>query len=137
MSDRLFLSYIGIAFYTPIIVDCILILRLSAVYPASITPKISRITVLAVPLLCTVARIVCVTLFVREWAILGHQTSAAMAGGAIWPRNPRIIADWSIQLFESFYCSALFLNRLRDHKALSSRMYRQRAYIRLPSYDPD
>lgn len=130
VSDHLFLAYIGIALYTPIVVDCILILRLSAVYPASVTSPTSRMTILSVPLLCTVSRIACVTVFVRRWAVLGSKSTAELASFVIWPRNPVIIADWSIQLFENCYCSMLFLIRLRNHKALNSRMYRDRACIR-------
>ena len=130
VPDHLFLAYIGIALYTPIVVDCILILRLSAVYPASITPSIRRMPILSVPLLCTAARIVCVSFFVHRWAVLGSQSTAEMASNIVWPHNPMIIADWSIQLFENSYCSILFLMRLRGHKVLSSRMYRQRACTR-------
>ncbi|KAF8466302.1 hypothetical protein JB92DRAFT_2021210 [Gautieria morchelliformis] len=127
VDDSLFLSSIGLALYTPIIVDCILILRLSAVYPASVTPRTCRIPILAVPQLCTIARVICVSLFVRQWAIAGLQSSALMASDVVWPQNPLIIADWSIQLFENFYCSTLFLSRLRGHKVFSSRMYRQQS----------
>ena len=127
MSDRLFLAYIGVAFFTPIIVDCVLILRLIAVFPATITPRVTRNAIIAVPFLCTATRITCVTILVRQWAILGYQTSALMAGNVVWRRNSMIIADWSFQLFENIYCSGLFLFRLRGHTALSSRMYRHRA----------
>ncbi|KAF8507820.1 hypothetical protein JB92DRAFT_674988 [Gautieria morchelliformis] len=108
VDDSLFLSSIGLALYTPIIVDCILILRLSAVYPASVTPRTYRIPILAVPQLCTIARVICVSSFVRQWAIAGLQSSALM-------------------LFENFYCSTLFLSHLRGHKVFSSRMYRQQS----------
>ncbi|KAF8508683.1 hypothetical protein JB92DRAFT_2732077, partial [Gautieria morchelliformis] len=129
VDDSLFLSSIGPTLYTPIIVDCILILRLSAVYPASVTPRTYRIPILAIPQLCTIARVICMSSFVRQWTIAGLQSSALMVSDVIWPQNPLIIADWSIQLFENFYCSTLFLSRLRGHKVFSSRTYRQRACI--------
>ncbi|KAF8523653.1 hypothetical protein JB92DRAFT_2704660, partial [Gautieria morchelliformis] len=105
VDDSLFLSSIRLTLYTPIIVDCILILRLSAVYPASVTPRTYRIPILAVPQLCTIARVICVSLFLCQWAIAGLQSSALMVSDVVWPQNPLIIADWSIQLFENFYCS--------------------------------
>ncbi|KAF8513144.1 hypothetical protein BU17DRAFT_53459 [Hysterangium stoloniferum] len=129
VSNRLFLACTGIMMYTPIVVDCILVLRLSAVYPQIITKRSVRMPILAIPIVCTAARAILVTLLIHDWYRLGNQSSAVAASKIIWPRNPLIISDWSIQLFENFYCSVLFMYRLRGHKTFSSRMYRERAML--------
>ncbi|KIJ35697.1 hypothetical protein M422DRAFT_77308, partial [Sphaerobolus stellatus SS14] len=128
VSDLLFLTFVGVVLYTPILVDCILILRLSAVYPSSLTRPLVRIAILLPPILSTAARIACVTFVLHEWSVLSSRgATAEVASRIVWPNNPFIIADWVIQLFENAYSSALFVYRLRARKAFSSRMYRERA----------
>ncbi|KIJ27831.1 hypothetical protein M422DRAFT_215598, partial [Sphaerobolus stellatus SS14] len=129
VSDLLFLTFVGVVLYTPILVDCILILRLSAVYPSSLTRPLVRIAILLPPILSTAARIACVTFVLHEWSVLSSRgATAEVASRIVWPNNPFIIADWVIQLFENAYSSALFVYRLRARKAFSSRMYREQSF---------
>lgn len=70
-----------LCFYTPILVEIILVLRLVAVFPSTIRGRCTLYFVLAFPVLVKIFRVVSVSLVTARWTILLHDTGDFFTAG--------------------------------------------------------
>jgi hypothetical protein len=89
---------------TPILVDSILLLRLIAVYPPSITPTRKFVLILAFPVLAKIVRFTCTTAFLIELVKTADEVGNFFVASEItWARLP-----WSkMELFVATFDNLL------------------------------
>lgn len=116
---------IGVAFavYPPILYDSILLTRLFAIYPPSTTPLVTLAKIFAFPFCVKCARVVVVTLFLNDYIKYGFTAqSLAHQQDDIWYRNPKITAEWVMQMLDNLYSVSFFLYNLRIRTSLVRRV---------------
>lgn len=91
-----------LCFYSPLLVDSILFLRLLAVYPANITPFRTRLTILGIPILIKIARVVSLSLSTEKWISATHTLGSTItAGHVVWGESPYSKITWILQLVDN------------------------------------
>ncbi|KAI0316862.1 hypothetical protein OF83DRAFT_1047825, partial [Amylostereum chailletii] len=127
-NARVFFFEASINAYAPTFVDCILLVRLYAVFPLHSTPRLRFIFVIGVPALLNVGRLVNATVYLVNFGriVFEHRREEIIVGGGgavqIVSRHPTVKIECFLQIFDNLFSSALFLSRLRGHdSALRSR----------------
>ncbi|KAF9262881.1 hypothetical protein L218DRAFT_369166 [Marasmius fiardii PR-910] len=113
MSLVTLLAYLGMLFVMPILMDCILAYRLTAVYPRRTTSK-RLLAVIFVPIVTfKIARLTNIIIFMVIFSrdILG-KTSAVMDFQQLWDHTPYVKIEWIFQILDNCYTSSLFLWQL-------------------------
>ncbi|KAF9448442.1 hypothetical protein P691DRAFT_800828 [Macrolepiota fuliginosa MF-IS2] len=117
VSHGLLTSVVVFSVGSPVFVDSILLLRILAFYPISITPKRTLAAIFAFPLIVKCARlavvVVYVVLFVRKTR---NAPSVFTAAESIWERNPLILSEWTLQMLDNAYASLFFLYRIWEFR---------------------
>ncbi|KAF7346672.1 hypothetical protein MSAN_01804800 [Mycena sanguinolenta] len=97
----------------PVLVDGILLLRINAVYPRAQTPRFTYWFVMGVPILTMVARLLNSAVFLSRFIkTINTRAAAGQALEALAFRLPSIKIEWSLQLFDDIFSSAIFLTRV-------------------------
>jgi len=111
----------GIAFtmlmsFTPFVVECILVLRLIAVFPPKQHPWWKMCLILAIPVITKVVRLVLLALFAQCY--VNNVCSVASISDEIADNDIRfavlyVKTTWFLQLIDNTYVSVIFLWQLR------------------------
>ncbi|KAI6031176.1 hypothetical protein PISMIDRAFT_444960 [Pisolithus microcarpus 441] len=115
----------GVAFalYPPILYDSILLTRLFALYPLGATPSVTLVKIFAFPFCIKCARVIVLTLFFSDYIEYGFTAQAlAQQQNDIWYRNPKITAEWVMQMADNLYSVSLFLYNLHIRTSLVQRV---------------
>ncbi|KAF8844202.1 hypothetical protein BDN67DRAFT_810209 [Paxillus ammoniavirescens] len=102
--------------FTPILVDCILLLRLVAVFPRQRTPRYLWLAIMGVPILIKIARMVNFIFFVvyqtREINNLVKSRTSVGGASILLTVLPNVKIEWIFQVFDDLFSSSLFLWRV-------------------------
>ena len=102
ISQVLYRATVALALLTPVVVDSILLIRVLAFYPHISSTKFRRFGVLALPVLIKSGRLICVALFLHQDALDSRIFgSFLLASAEAWPKNPYIIAEWTLQIVDN------------------------------------
>ncbi|KAI0691630.1 hypothetical protein C8Q76DRAFT_758730 [Earliella scabrosa] len=107
-------------FFIPICVQCILLVRIIAVYPPRTLTVAGWVVIYGTLIVVTIARFVNIALALNIIVDSAHQSSSALVTGQIVWNMPYTKVEWFLQLFYDVFASALFLFRLRSSGALGS-----------------
>ncbi|KZT58880.1 hypothetical protein CALCODRAFT_450940 [Calocera cornea HHB12733] len=120
----------GLAFtllmsFTPFVVECILLLRLIAVFPPKKNPLWKTCLVLAIPVITKVVRLVLLALFAQCYT--NNICSVASISAEIADNDVRfavlyVKTTWFLQLIDNTYVSVVFLWQLRKQAAPKHRI---------------
>ncbi|KAI6120960.1 hypothetical protein EDD16DRAFT_810956 [Pisolithus croceorrhizus] len=117
--ESFYATAVAFAPYPPILYDSILLTRLSALYPFHTTPSVTLVKIFAFPFCVKCARVVVLTLFLIDYVKFGFTAQAlAQHQDDIWYRNPKITAEWVLQMADNLYSVSLFLYNLRIRTSL-------------------
>ncbi|KAF9262882.1 hypothetical protein L218DRAFT_944864 [Marasmius fiardii PR-910] len=116
VPQRMYLALLGMLTIMPILMDCILAYRLTAVYPRQTTSK-GLLAVVFIPIVTfKIARLTNITILL---VILSHGMSPVVNVQQywdhfqqLWDHTPYIKIDWFFQIFDNCYTSLLFLWQL-------------------------
>ncbi|KAI0706021.1 hypothetical protein C8T65DRAFT_652487 [Cerioporus squamosus] len=111
----------GLYFFIPLCVQCILFLRIFAVYPPRTISRLLAIAIYGMLLAMTVARVVNIAIVLKELDDAGRMSANAWAVATAGRHIPSIMAELSMGLVFDTITSSLFLLRLRQGGALKSR----------------
>ncbi|KAF8217224.1 hypothetical protein K438DRAFT_1558570 [Mycena galopus ATCC 62051] len=124
----------------PALIDGILLLRIYAVYPYARTPRLTFYFVMGVPILTMIARLINAAIFLSRFVKTIHaHTDAGEAQEALAFHLPSIKIEWSLQLFDDIFSSAIFLMRVRantmfDHKRTMSQTIKSLFWISVSNF---
>ncbi|KAJ7019184.1 hypothetical protein C8F04DRAFT_1276553 [Mycena alexandri] len=97
----------------PALIDCILLLRISVVYPYSRTSPATFYFVMGVPILTMIARLINAAIFLDRFVkTINTKTAAGEALQALAFHLPSIKIEWVLQVFDDIFSSAIFLSRV-------------------------
>ncbi|KAI5998253.1 hypothetical protein EDD15DRAFT_311454 [Pisolithus albus] len=123
MWKRFYAAGVAFALYPPILYDSILLTRLFAIYPLSTTPSVTLVKIFAFPFCVKCARVVALSLFFNEYIKYGFTPQAiAQHQDDTWYRNPKITAEWVMQMLDNLYSVSLFLYNLHIRTSLVRRV---------------
>ncbi|KAI0742305.1 hypothetical protein C8Q80DRAFT_1108373 [Daedaleopsis nitida] len=100
----------------PALSDCVLLLRVAAVYPPRVIPLRRSVAIYVPTALIKAARILIDILFIVDWAraVSGYDRDSPFeASQEAWD-TPLPKLAWFLQLVDSAYASGLFLAKLRE-----------------------
>ncbi|KIJ13775.1 hypothetical protein PAXINDRAFT_135634 [Paxillus involutus ATCC 200175] len=102
--------------FTPILVDCILLLRLVAVFPRHRTPRYLWLAIMGVPILIKIGRMINFIFFVvyqtREINNLVKSRTSVGGASILLTVLPNVKIEWIFQVFDDLFSSGLFLWRV-------------------------
>lgn len=102
MSKELLTSVIAFAIVSPLFIDSILLLRILAFYPVSMTPTSQLIAIFALPAIVKCGRFIAVVMYLHQFThSSGNLPNVLLAAESTWPRNPYIISEWSLQMVDN------------------------------------
>ncbi|KAF9257121.1 hypothetical protein L218DRAFT_936093 [Marasmius fiardii PR-910] len=109
MGKSLQIAYMAMIFFLPILMDCILAYRLTAVFPRRITPDRILVIIFVPILLLKIARLTNGLAFMiafgtGDWSGRLFQT--------LWDHRPYVKIEWILQVIDNCYTSSLFLWQL-------------------------
>ncbi|KAI6015659.1 hypothetical protein EDC04DRAFT_2578159 [Pisolithus marmoratus] len=110
----------GVAFsvFPPLLCDSILLTRLFALYPLGSTPPATLVKIFAFPFCIKCARVVVLTLFLVSYAKSVNMEGLTLVETTTWFRNPKVIAEWTMQMADNMYSVVLFLHNLHVRTSL-------------------
>ncbi|KIJ59705.1 hypothetical protein HYDPIDRAFT_118202 [Hydnomerulius pinastri MD-312] len=116
LPPSLFITYAVVDSITPLLADCVLLLRLVAVYPRQRTPRYVWLTIIGVPVAVKIGRFINIVFY------LVHQTqnidtvvtsrTGVGAASMVLTVLPNVKIEWIIQVFDDLFSSGLFLWRV-------------------------
>jgi hypothetical protein len=90
--------------FDPIIVDCVLLLRLVAVYPPSRTPFRKVALVLGLPIAIKIGRVVNSAIFMAYYAkVVSTETGVGGAAILVTSGKPNVKVEWALQVLDNLY----------------------------------
>ncbi|KAE8271691.1 hypothetical protein A4X09_0g628 [Tilletia walkeri] len=101
----------------PWIADCVLLLRVAAVYPPRTVSNLVRYTLLAIPITLKIGRLVCISLFAHYFVQKGDELGPLLVLKALIP-SPFMYAEAILQTVDNGFCSILFLYKLNQQQNL-------------------
>ncbi|KAI6136095.1 hypothetical protein F5141DRAFT_8719 [Pisolithus sp. B1] len=121
--ESFYATAVAFALYPLILYDSILLTRLSALYPLDTTPSVTLVKIFAFPFCVKCVRVVVLTLFLIDYVKFGFTAQAlAQHQDNIWYRNPKITAEWVLQMTDNLYSVSLFLYNLHIRTSLVRRV---------------
>ncbi|TFK83130.1 hypothetical protein K466DRAFT_589991 [Polyporus arcularius HHB13444] len=111
----------GLYFFIPVCVQCILFVRIFAVYPPRTTSRPLALAIYGTLFAMTVARIVNITIALKRINDAGHLAPDAWTITVVGRRIPSVMAELALGLVYDTIASSLFLFRLRQGGALRAR----------------
>ncbi|KIJ66530.1 hypothetical protein HYDPIDRAFT_109576, partial [Hydnomerulius pinastri MD-312] len=116
LSPRIFITYAVINSITPLLADCVLLLRLVAVYPRQRTPRYVWLTVIGVPVVVKIGRFInMVFYYVYETENINTVVKSRTGVGSasmVLTVLPNVKIEWILQVFDDLFSSGLFLWRV-------------------------
>ncbi|KAI6012715.1 hypothetical protein F5J12DRAFT_891034 [Pisolithus orientalis] len=125
------IAAVAFTVFPPLLCDSILLSRLFALYPLRSTSSATLLKILAFPFCVKSARVVVLTLFLNDY-VRSATTAPGLLWGedATWFRNPRLIAEWTLQIADN----SLFLYNLYVRAGSVTRQGGMTARIRQVFY---
>ena len=98
-----YLAQISLALLVPCICDAVLIVRLLALFPKTLTTKATYVKLLAFPVFCKAARIsiLIAYLVATKAKVKDLKGSVLLVGEVTWFRNPYITSEWILQVLDN------------------------------------
>ncbi|KAI6038867.1 hypothetical protein EDC04DRAFT_1843295 [Pisolithus marmoratus] len=113
VSTGVYITAVVFALYPPLLYDSILLARLFALYPVASTPSFILVKIFAFPFCIKCARVVVIALWLNDYIEPGLTTQALVQNqSANWYRNPRMTAEWTMQMADNLYSVSFFLYNL-------------------------
>lgn len=135
-----YVAAVAFALCSPLLYDSILLTRLIVLYPIANTPLFTLVKIFAFPFCVKCARVVVLVLFLDDYTKSGYVTkSFAREQDVSWYRNPKITAEWIMQMADNLYSVGFFLYKLRINTSsirrdnISERI-RQMFYISVANF---
>ncbi|KAH7886328.1 hypothetical protein F5I97DRAFT_1879460 [Phlebopus sp. FC_14] len=101
---------------TPLLVDCILLLRLAAVFPRHQTPPFIWLVIMGIPVLVKVGRAANFVFFlvyeIRDINNLVKSKNGVGSASILLTVLPNVKIEWILQVFDDLFSSGLFLWRI-------------------------
>ncbi|KAF9448445.1 hypothetical protein P691DRAFT_775406 [Macrolepiota fuliginosa MF-IS2] len=117
VSKSLLTTVIAFSIVSPLFIDSILLFRILAFYPIGITPTSTLVAIFSFPILVKCGRFVVVVMYLNSFAKgSGNLPNVLLAATSTWPRNPYIMAEWSMQMADNTYASAFFLYKIWEFR---------------------
>ncbi|TFK86952.1 hypothetical protein K466DRAFT_523255 [Polyporus arcularius HHB13444] len=108
----------GLYFFIPVCVQCILFVRIFAVYPPRSISRLLAFTLYGTLFAMTVARVVNLVITLIRMSDAAHHAASAWAVLGVGRRIPSVTAELSMGLLYDIIASTLFLYRLHQGGAL-------------------
>ncbi|KAI5993835.1 hypothetical protein F5J12DRAFT_726594 [Pisolithus orientalis] len=119
VSRSVYITSIVFTVYPPLLYDSILLTRLFALYPIASTPSVTLVKIFAFPFCVKCARVVALALFLNNYVKSGSTTQALVQSQeADWYRNPKLTAEWTMQMADNLYSVSFFLYNLHMRTSL-------------------
>ncbi|KAG2134198.1 uncharacterized protein EDB93DRAFT_1107395 [Suillus bovinus] len=102
--------------FQSILVDIILLLRLTLIYPHTLVGPKRFALIIALPVLLKIARLINMFVFIK---VLADATSGPMGSenvAVVWATAPYLKIEWSAQLVDNTYASVAFLWAIRPRR---------------------
>lgn len=113
VSKTLLTSVIAFAIVSPLFIDSILLFRILAFYPIEITPITTLIAIFAFPILVKCGRFAVVVMYLNSFTKgSGNLPNVLLAAASTWPRNPYIMAEWTMQMADNTYVTFRILTNV-------------------------
>ncbi|KAI6032518.1 hypothetical protein EDC04DRAFT_2708828 [Pisolithus marmoratus] len=110
VSTGVYITAVVFDLYPPLLYDSILLARPFALYPVASTPSFTPVKIFAFPFCIKCARVVVIALWLNDYIKPGLTTQAFVQNqGAKWYRNPRMTAEWTMQMADNLYSVSFFL----------------------------
>ncbi|RPD52581.1 hypothetical protein L227DRAFT_558556 [Lentinus tigrinus ALCF2SS1-6] len=120
VSAQFIVALSGLYFFIPVCVQCILFVRIFAVYPPQTISRLRAVAIYGTLLAMTVARVVNLAIALKEMNDASRHAANAFAITTVGAHIPSIMAELSMGLVYDTIASSLFLFRLRQGGALKS-----------------
>lgn len=102
VSKGLLTAVIAFAIVSPVFIDSILLFRILAFYPLGSTPTSQLLAIFALPALVKSGRFIAVVLYLHQFThTSGRLPNVLLAAQSTWPKNPYILAEWSLQMVDN------------------------------------
>jgi hypothetical protein len=102
ISKELLTTVIAFPVVSPLFIDSILLFRILAFYPVSITPTYQLVAIFALPAIVKCGRFIAAVTYLHRFThSSGNLPSVLLAAESTWPRNPYIITEWSLQMIDN------------------------------------
>ncbi|KAJ7645927.1 hypothetical protein DFH06DRAFT_1332867 [Mycena polygramma] len=122
VKGLIFMPFVTMIMYLPVLIDMILLFRLYVVYPPRSLSWTRRLVVFGPPVTFKIVRVVNLIVFLVQWtSLVQARESPLVAGQTLWGAQPWTKIEWFFQVFENFYASTLFLLRVHKGKAANAQ----------------
>jgi hypothetical protein len=99
--QSIFTSVITLSVLSPMLVDSILLTRILAFYPSRTSSALSRLKVIAFPLLIKSGRFIAVVLYLSDYTLTQNLGNVLLVVQAGWYKNPYMLAEWTLQVVDN------------------------------------
>ncbi|KAG1727129.1 hypothetical protein EDB19DRAFT_1643194 [Suillus lakei] len=99
--------------FQSILVDLILLLRLTLIYPYTIVGPKRFVLITALPTLLKIARLVNMIMFIKVLADAARGPTGSENLAVVWATTPYLKIEWSAQVVDNAYASIAFLWAIR------------------------
>jgi hypothetical protein len=106
--------------FQSILVDLILLLRLTLIYPYTIVGPKRFALITTLPVLLKIARLINMFMFIKVLADAARGPTGSENIAVVWATTPYLKIEWSSQLADNFYASMAFLWAIRLRKKYRS-----------------
>lgn len=114
VSKGVYVASIVFAIFPPVLYDSILLTRLFALYPVSNTPRTTLLKIFTFPFCVKCARVIVLSIGINDYVSSQPSTLALEQDEATaWFRNPKMTAEWAMQIADNLYSVTIFLYNLR------------------------
>ncbi|CAD6884438.1 unnamed protein product [Tilletia laevis] len=117
LNIRLLVATAAFNQLVPLVADCVLLIRVAAVFPKRTVSNLVRYTLLGIPILLKIGRLVCIGLFASYFVRKGQELGPLLVLKALIP-SPYMYAEAIMQTCDNGFCSILFLYKLNQQQNL-------------------
>lgn len=112
ISKELLTAVIAFAIVSPLFIDSILLFRILAFYPLVTTPIWQLLAIFSLPMLVKCGRFIAVVMYLHQFThSSGNLPNVLLAAQSTWPKNPYILAEWSLQMIDNTCVLNICLSR--------------------------
>ncbi|KAJ6496768.1 hypothetical protein DFH09DRAFT_1103559 [Mycena vulgaris] len=121
VKASVYIGFVALILYLPVLMDTILIVRLVVVYPPRMISWPRRLAVFGPPLIFKILRVANLMVFIIKWTkLFKDYPNPILAGQALWGSDePWTRIEWFSQVFDNCYASVLFILRLQEGRSLN------------------
>ncbi|KAI6115382.1 hypothetical protein EDD16DRAFT_1071131 [Pisolithus croceorrhizus] len=122
VSKSVYIASVIFALFPPLLYDSILLVRLFALYPISTTPATTLLKIFAFPFCVKCARVIVLSIGLNEY-VSSELTTVTLEEdeATAWFRNPKMTAEWGMQIADNLYSVSIFLYNLHVHTSSFKR----------------